>query len=137
MKDRVAHSQRPVLGLQGAGRTGGGAQASRTPPLVNSRLGKQAAAAPGASRASPAPSYITVPWSFKAPPPGPRGPRPPACRLCPRSGESARRLAPQAPQGRKASRFSRAAPGTSWKPIQLEGRGYGVAAEELHLFPHL
>lgn len=71
-------SQRPVWGPQGAGRTGGGAQAPMTPPPVNSRLGKQAAAAPGASRASPAPSYITVPWSFKPRPPGPRGPRPPA-----------------------------------------------------------
>lgn len=129
-------SQRPVWGPQGAGRTGGGAQAPMTPPPVNSRLGKQAAAAPGASRASPAPSYIKVPWSFKPRPPGPRGPRPPARRLCPRSGESARHLPPQASQSRKASRFSRAAPGTSWKPIQLERRGYGVAAQELHLsFP--
>ena len=64
--------------------------------------------------------------------PAGRSPRPSlARRLCPRSRGPARSLPPRAPQARKASRFSPEAPGTSLTPVQLEGRDYAVAAQEL------
>lgn len=75
----------------------------------------------GASPASQARSYITVPGSFPPLRPGPRGPcpllRPPACRRCPRS------RADQGPQGREASALSPEAPGTSWKSGSARGWG--------------
>lgn len=74
----------------------------------------------GASLASQARSYITVPGSFPPRRSGPCGPcplvRPPAAGIRGAEGN-------QEPQGREASALSPEAPGTSWKSGSARGWG--------------
>lgn len=107
-------SQRPVWGPQGAGAHRGRGPTPGSAPVASDSVNKPRRLG---LRASPAPSYIKVPWSFG---PGRLVPRPSPCRrLCPRRrvGEASPSQASPEQEGLQVSR------GGPWDFVETDSAG--------------